>query len=69
MSTDLPLPNSGPNFYDFTPVGTKLDQNQFIVKIDYSLRSNDKLMFRYFYNDVPQTGQASNVGLPRLHPN
>jgi hypothetical protein len=32
------------------------------VKIDYSLRDNDKLMFRYYYNDVPQVGQASNVG-------
>ena len=62
VNTDLPLPNSGTNFYDFTPVGTKLDQNQFVVKIDYSLRNNDKLMFRYFYNDVPQVGQASNVG-------
>src|SRR3984957_11365707 len=27
VGTDLPLPNSGANFYDFTPVGTKLDQN------------------------------------------
>ncbi len=32
------------------------------MKIDYSLRNNDKLMFRYYYNDVPQVGQASNVG-------
>jgi hypothetical protein len=61
VGTDLPLPNSGTNFYDFTPVGTKLDQNQVIVKIDYSVRNNDKLMFRYYYNDVPQVGQASNV--------
>jgi len=62
LANDLPLPNSGANFYDFTPVGTKLDQNQVIAKIDYSFRESDKLMFRYFYNDVPQVGQASNVG-------
>jgi hypothetical protein len=62
LQTELPLPNSGPNFYDFTPVGTMLDQNQFIVKIDYSVSEKDKLTFRYFYNDVPQVGQASNVG-------
>jgi len=62
VQTELPLPNSGPNFYDFTPVGTMLDQNQFIVKMDYSVTEKDKLTFRYFYNDVPQVGQASNVG-------
>lgn len=66
VQTDLPLPNSGPNFYDFTPVGSKLDQNQFIVKMDYSLSFKDKVTFRYFYNDVPQIGQASNVGVSWL---
>jgi hypothetical protein len=62
VGADLPLPNSGANFYDFTPVGTKLDQNQLIAKVDYTLRDSDKITFRYFYNDVPQVGQASNVG-------
>jgi hypothetical protein len=57
----LPLPNSG-DFYQFAPVGQSLDQNQVIAKIDYSLRDKDKITFRYFYNDVPQVGQASNVG-------
>jgi hypothetical protein len=62
VQKELPLPNSGPNFYDFTPVGSQLDQNQVIVKMDYSLSDKDKISFRYFYNDVPQVGQASNVG-------
>lgn len=62
VDTDLPLPNSGANYYDFTPVGTKLDQNQVIAKIDYAVRESDKFMFRYFFNDVPQVGQASSVG-------
>jgi hypothetical protein len=62
VADDLPLPNSGPAFYDFTPVGTKLDQNQLVAKVDYSLREHDKITFRYFYNDVPQVGQASSVG-------
>jgi hypothetical protein len=57
----LPMPNAG-NFFQFSPVGQKLDQNQLIAKVDYSLRDSDKLSFRYFYNDVPQVGQASNVG-------
>jgi hypothetical protein len=58
----LPGANSGPDFYQFAPIGQKLDQNQLIAKVDYSLRDKDKVSFRYFYNDVPQVGQASNVG-------
>src|SRR5579883_175104 len=57
----LPAPNAG-DFFQFAPVGQKLDQNQLIAKIDYSVRDSDKITFRYFYNDVPQVGQASNVG-------
>jgi hypothetical protein len=57
----LPTPNAG-DFFQFAPVGQKLDQNQLIGKIDYLLRDKDKLTVRYFYNDVPQVGQASNVG-------
>jgi hypothetical protein len=57
----LPAANSG-NFYQFTPVGTKLDQNQVIGKVDYALRDNDRLNFRYFYNDVPSAAQAASVG-------
>jgi len=42
VSTYLPMPNSGPNFYDFTPQGQKLDQNQVVAKADYSLSDKDK---------------------------
>ena len=61
LNSYLPLPNSGVNFYDFTPQGQKLDQNQLIGKADYSLSDKDKLSFRYLYDDVPQVSTASNV--------
>lgn len=57
----LPMPNAG-NFYQFAPVGQKLDQTQVIGKVDYAYRDNDRFNFRYFYNDVPQVGQGSNIG-------
>lgn len=62
LSTYLPAANSGADFFQFAPIGQKLDQNQFIVKVDYSLRENDKVTFRYFLNDVPQVINASSVG-------
>jgi hypothetical protein len=62
LSQYLPPANYGTDFYQFTPVGQRLDQNQWIAKVDYSLSGKDKLSFRYMYNNVPQVGQASNIG-------
>ncbi len=62
LSKYLPPANSGTDFYQFAPIGQKLDQNQLIAKVDYSFSDKDKVSFRYFYNDVPQVSNASNVG-------
>ncbi len=56
----LPRANSG-DFYQFSPQGNKLDQNQWIGRIDYLLGVADKLSFRGFYNDVPQVQICANI--------
>ncbi len=59
----LPTPNLGADIYSFTPI-TILDQNQVITRVDYSLSDKDRVMVRYFFNNVPQTGTATNSGSP-----
>lgn len=54
----LPRANSGTNIYRFTSI-SKLDQNQGIARVDYSISDKDRLSFRYFINDVPQTSGSS----------
>lgn len=61
MDEYLPRANSGPDFYGFAPVGTRLDQNQLIGRLDYSVSDKDKLSFRMFYNDVPQKSTCASV--------
>jgi hypothetical protein len=58
----LPTANNGPNFYSFAPSGTRLDQNQWIGRVDYSITEKDKINFRAFYNDVPQVQTCASVG-------
>lgn len=54
----LPLPNSGGDFFGFS-TAQRLDQNQIISKVDYSLSTADRLSFRYIYNDFPQKGVSN----------
>jgi hypothetical protein len=58
----LPVANNGPDFYSFAPSGNRLDQTQWIGRLDYSVGQNDKLSFRGFYNNVPQVQTCSSVG-------
>ena len=61
LSDYLPRPNSGPDFFSFAPIGYRLDQAQWIGRVDYSLSERDKISFRMFYNDTPQMNNCSNV--------
>jgi hypothetical protein len=61
LSKYLPAANSGSDFYSFAPSGNRLDQNQWIGRIDYAISDKDKLNFRAFYNDVPQIQNCGNV--------
>jgi hypothetical protein len=54
----LPPPNSGTNFYQFTPL-SKMDQNEVTSKIDYLVTSKDHVWFRYYLDNVPQTNGTS----------
>lgn len=49
----LPLPNLGANTYNYTP-SNSLSQNQLIGKVDYTLSQNDRVAFRYLFDNVPQ---------------
>ena len=63
LTNYLPPANSGPDFYGFAPSGNRLDQNQWIGKIDYSPGDKDKINFRAFYNNVPQVQTCANVAV------
>lgn len=58
MTQYLPPANSGPDFFSFSPA-LKLDQNQVIAKVDYGITNNDRLSFRYLFNDIPQIGAGT----------
>ncbi len=53
----LPVANQG-DFYSFT-TAQRLDSQQIVTKVDYSLTNADKLAFRYLYNDFPQRGVSN----------
>ncbi len=53
----LPAPNQG-DFFSFT-TAQRLDQNQIVGKVDYSLSDKDKLSFRYLYDNFPQKGVSN----------
>jgi len=61
LNTFLPRANDGPNFYSFAPIGNRLDQNQWISRVDYNIGGRDKINFRAFYNNVPQVQPCSSV--------
>lgn len=56
MNKYLPLPSGNGNLLSF-PAGGSNNDNQFIVRLDHSLRTSDNLSFRFF-NDNP-SGQVS----------
>ncbi len=60
----LPEANSGTDFFSFTP-DYKLDQNQVITRVDYTITQKDRVMVRYLFNDIPQRGSASGNPLDR----
>lgn len=61
LNNYLPRANSGTNFYNFSPSGNRLDQGQWIGKLDYVISDKDKINFRAFYNDIPQVQICANV--------
>ncbi len=61
LNNYLPRANSGADFYTFAPTGNRLDQNQWIGRLDYSISEKDKINFRAFYNNVPQVQTCANV--------
>jgi hypothetical protein len=61
----LPLPNSAGNIYAFN-LGLPTRENQVIAKLDQSISSNDKVSFRYFFDD---SFNAQNAGLPAFNSN
>ncbi len=63
MNQYLPHANSGPDFYSFAPAGNRLNQNQWIARVDYAISDKDKINFRAFYNDVPQVQNCSSVAV------
>jgi len=56
----MPLANGAGGLYSY-PAATSLDAEQFLVRIDHQLTSKDKLMGRYYLNNVPK---RSNNGTP-----
>ena len=60
MNDFLPAANQG-DFYSFG-TAQKLDQTQLVGKVDYSFSDNDRMSFRYMYNNFPQKG-VSNAPL------
>jgi hypothetical protein len=56
----MPAPNGPAGLYSY-PAATRLDQKQFIVRVDHELTSKDRLLGRYYLNDVPR---RSNWGTP-----
>lgn len=61
LNNYLPAANDGTDFYTFAPSGNRLDQNQWIGRVDYTISEKDKINFRAFYNDVPQVQICANV--------
>src|SRR5947208_6273631 len=59
----IPPPNSGRSYVFSGPSAgpnDKLDESQFIVRIDHSFSSADKLFGRYFFNDDTAGGLTGN---------
>lgn len=66
LNNYLPQANDGTDFYSFSPSGNRLDQNQWIARLDYSIGEKDKINFRVFYNDVPKIQVCANVDVDWL---
>ena len=60
----MPLPNAGNSCIFNGPASgpnDKLDETQFIGRIDHSLSQSDKLFGRYYYNDDTAFGLTGNI--------
>ena len=55
------MPNYGADQYRFV-VPNRLDQNQVIARVDYSLTEKDRISARYFLNNVPQIAMPNGSG-------
>jgi hypothetical protein len=56
----MPAANGPGGLYSY-PAAVQLDQNQFIARVDYQLTQKDRLLGRYYLNNVPR---RSNNGTP-----
>jgi Carboxypeptidase regulatory-like domain len=61
----FPLPNRPGNIYAYN-LGLPTRDNQVIAKVDQSIRSSDKVSFRYFFDD---SFNAQSAGLPAFNSN
>jgi hypothetical protein len=56
----MPAPNGPAGLYSY-PAAAQLDANQFIARVDHQLTEKDRLLGRYYLNNVPR---RSNNGTP-----
>jgi hypothetical protein len=56
----MPLPNGPGGLYSY-PAATSLDAEQYLARVDHQLTSKDRLLGRYYLNDVPR---RANNGTP-----
>lgn len=56
----MPAPNAANGLYTYAP-SNKYDQRQFLARTDHEITSKDRLMARFYFNDIPSRG---NFGVP-----
>lgn len=56
----MPAPNAANGLYTYAP-SNRYDQNQYLARTDHELSSKDRLMGRFYFNNVPR---KSNFGVP-----
>lgn len=54
----MPAPNTPSGLYTYAP-SFKYDQKQFLVRTDHELTSKDRVMGRFYWNDVPRVSNWS----------
>jgi hypothetical protein len=59
----IPLPNSGGNIYAYN-LSVPTNDNQVVTRFDHSFSNNDKLSFRYFWDD---NFNIANYSLPSFN--
>lgn len=56
----MPAPNVANGSYSYAP-NNRYDQNQFLARTDHELTSKDRLMARFYFNNIPR---VSAFGVP-----